>query len=106
MRKVFVYKNNCRQLNKNNFIGILLKGKDKNTFAIGSKIKLYIGDQILSREVVPARGISIIGRLQTDYRIGVPLQKLIQCLLVGRIRTYSRLYKCSGRYCVGNSTIQ
>ncbi len=35
----FVYKNNSRELNKNNYIGISLKGTDKNKFAIGSKIK-------------------------------------------------------------------
>ncbi len=50
----FIYKNNSRQINKNNFLGILLKGKGKNTFAIGSKIKLYVGNQIFSREVIPA----------------------------------------------------
>ncbi len=48
-----------RELNKNNFIGIFLKGKEKNTFAIGSKIKLYVDDQILSREVVPAEDFNL-----------------------------------------------
>ena len=61
--KAFIYRNNSREINKNNYIGIFLKGKGKNTFAIGSKIKLYVGDQILSREVVPVAGISIFSGL-------------------------------------------
>ena len=32
----FIYRNNSREINKNNYIGIFLKGKGKNTFAIGS----------------------------------------------------------------------
>src|SRR4030095_12756478 len=42
----FVYRNNSRQQNGNNYIGIRLKGKDKNMYAIGSKIKIYKGQEI------------------------------------------------------------
>lgn len=52
----FIYKNNSRELNKNNYIGILLKGNAMNTFAIGSKIRVFAKDQVFSREVVPSRG--------------------------------------------------
>ncbi len=52
----FIYKNNARELNKNNYIGVTLKGTGENTFAIGSKIKLYQGSQIFYRELVPSRG--------------------------------------------------
>ena len=52
----FVYRNNARELNKNNYLAVFLKGKEKNRFAIGSKIRIFAGDQILSREVVPSRG--------------------------------------------------
>ncbi len=62
--KAFVYKNNSREINKNNYLGVFLKGKGKNTFAIGSKIKLYVGNQILSREVVPTRGF----QSSVDYK--------------------------------------
>lgn len=87
--KSFVYKNNCRQINKNNFIGVLLKGKDKNTFAIGSKIKLYVGNQILSREVVPARGF----QSSVDYKqiIGLGTAAKIDSMFISwPDRTYSR----------------
>ena len=87
--KAFVYKNNSRQISKNNYIGILLKGKDKNTFAIGSKIKLYVGDQILSREVVPARGF----QSSVDYKqiIGLGKASKIDSMFISwPDRSYSR----------------
>ena len=60
----FVYKNNSRQLNQNNYIGVQLKGEGKNTFAVGSKIQLFIGDQILTKEVIPSRGF----QSSVDYK--------------------------------------
>ena len=52
----FVYRNNSREINSNNYIGLFLKGKSPNTFAIGSKIRLYKGQQIFYRELIPSRG--------------------------------------------------
>ncbi|WP_235921266.1 VCBS repeat-containing protein [Foetidibacter luteolus] len=52
----FIYKNNSREINSNHYISLHLKGKDKNTYAIGSKIMLYAKDNIINREIVPARG--------------------------------------------------
>jgi hypothetical protein len=60
----FIYKNNSRQLNQNNYIGIQLKGEGNNTFAVGSKIQLFIGDQILTKEVIPSRGF----QSSVDYK--------------------------------------
>lgn len=68
----FIYKNNSRELNKNNFIGIFLKGKDKNTFAIGSKIKVFKDDKIFSREVIPSRGFQSC----MDYKQIIGLGKI------------------------------
>jgi len=51
-----VYRNNSNEQNKNNFISIQLKGKEANTFAVGSKIKLYEDGQIFYRELSPVRG--------------------------------------------------
>jgi len=55
-QSAFVYKNKARELNKNNYISILLKGSSENTFAIGSKITVHAGGQLLTREVIPSRG--------------------------------------------------
>ena len=70
----FVYKNNSRELNNNNYIGVFLKGTGKNTFAIGSKIKVYQGPQVFYRELIPSRGF----QSSMDYKQIIGLGKLIQ----------------------------
>ena len=76
----FIYKNNSREINKNNFIGIFLKGNNKNTFAIGSKISIYEGDQILSREIIPSRGF----QSSVDYKqiIGLGKRTAIDSMII------------------------
>src|SRR5438477_5848218 len=68
----FIYKNNSRELNHNNYMGIRLQGRDKNSFAIGSKIKLFAGGQIFTREMVPSRGFQSC----MDYKIIIGLGKV------------------------------
>jgi enediyne biosynthesis protein E4 len=62
---LFIYKNKSRELNKNNYIGFSLKGKAANPFAIGSKIQLFIGNQILTQELIPSRGF----QSSVDYKL-------------------------------------
>ena len=71
----FVYKNNAREQTGNNYIGIKLKGKPGNGFAIGSKIKVYAGGSVYYREVVPSRGF----QSSVDYKqiIGIGKQTKI-----------------------------
>ncbi|PWT70218.1 MAG: RNA-binding protein, partial [Bacteroidetes bacterium] len=66
----FVYKNNSRELNKNNYVGIFLKGNRENTFAIGSKIKVFAGNQIFFRELVPSRGFQSCVDYNTEIGLG------------------------------------
>ncbi|NNV53825.1 VCBS repeat-containing protein [Limnovirga soli] len=61
----FVYRNQSRENNKHHYLGVQLKGKGNNTFAIGSKIELYKGSQIQSREVIPNHGF----QSSVDYKI-------------------------------------
>ncbi|MFM2325889.1 MAG: hypothetical protein RIR31_91, partial [Bacteroidota bacterium] len=70
----FVFKNNSREQNKNNFIGISLKGNDKNTFAVGSKILVYKENQVLSREVIPSRGF----QSSVDYKQSIGIGNTVQ----------------------------
>jgi enediyne biosynthesis protein E4 len=67
-----VYKNNARELNKNNYIGFQLTGKDKNSFAIGSKIQVFASGQVFTRELVPARGF----QSSMDYKLIIGLGAL------------------------------
>jgi hypothetical protein len=65
----FVYRNNSREINKNHFIGLKLQGKDKNTFAIGSKVNIYRGSEIITRELIPSRGF----QSSMDYKLIIGL---------------------------------
>jgi enediyne biosynthesis protein E4 len=70
----FIYKNNSRQQNKNNYIAVELKGIGENTFAIGSKIKVFQGSRIFYRELVPSRGF----QSSVDYKQIIGLGKLAE----------------------------
>ena len=85
----FVYRNNAREQNGNNYIGVVLKGRGKNTFAIGSKIKVYQGEQVYYRELVPSRGF----QSSVDYKqvIGLGREgKVDSMIVIWPDRTYSR----------------
>ena len=86
----FIYKNKSRELNKNHYIGFLLKGNDKNTFAIGSKITAYCNGQLFDRELFPSRGFQSC----MDYRLEIGLGKndhLDSVIVVWPDRTFTRL---------------
>jgi hypothetical protein len=68
----FLYRNNSKAVNRNNYIAVQLKGKGDNTFAIGSKIRVYEGKQIFYRELVPSRGF----QSSVDYKQIIGLGKL------------------------------
>ena len=88
-QKAFVYRNNARQQTGNNYIGVQLKGKSTNTFAIGSKIKIYQGDQIFYRELIPSRGF----QSSMDYKQIIGLGKnsaVDSMLIIWPDRSYTR----------------
>ncbi|MEP6615369.1 MAG: FG-GAP-like repeat-containing protein [Ginsengibacter sp.] len=60
----FIYRNYSREQSKNNFIGVMLKGSGKNTFAVGSKIKIFGNGQVFYREIAPSRGF----QSSVDYK--------------------------------------
>jgi len=51
-----VYKNNSREKNQSNYIALKLSYVQPNADAIGSKIRVFQGNQILSRELIPSKG--------------------------------------------------
>lgn len=67
----FIYQNHSRYLNANNYLTVELKGSGANTFAIGSKIKVYKGSEIFYRELVPSRGF----QSSVDYKNVIGLGK-------------------------------
>ncbi len=76
----FVYKNMSIENDSTNFISVQLKGTDKNTFAIGSTIRLFSGNEIISREIYPARGF----QSSIDYKtvIGIGSKKIDSMFIV------------------------
>lgn len=76
----FVYRNRARTFNKNHFISISLKGKGANPFAIGTKIQIYAGEQIINRELEPVRGF----QSSVDYKqvIGLGNLSVIDSMLI------------------------
>lgn len=88
-QQAFVYENNAEKITGNHYAAILLKGTGKNTFAIGSKIKIYKNGQIYSREVVPGRGF----QSSVDYKqiIGVGKETQVDSMIIiWPDRTYSK----------------
>jgi hypothetical protein len=88
-QQAFVYQNNATQDKKNNYLGVSLKGKDKNTFAIGAKIKVYKDGQIYSREEMPSRGF----QSSVDYKQIIGLGKsthVDSMIIIWPDRTFSK----------------
>ncbi|WP_422080493.1 VCBS repeat-containing protein [Ulvibacterium sp.] len=54
--EAFIYRNNSEVLTKNTYLKIRLKGDVSNTYGIGTKINLQIGDNVLTQEMMPTRG--------------------------------------------------
>ena len=76
----FVYRNNAREQTGNGYVGIKLKGGRGNTYAIGSKIKVYAGGSVYYREVVPSRGF----QSSVDYKqvIGIGRRDKVDSVVV------------------------
>ena len=79
-QKAFVFRNDANSILKNNFIKVKLEGSEKNSHAIGSLVKVYTNNQILSQEMVPSRGF----QSSIDYNMvfGIGSSKQIDSITV------------------------
>jgi enediyne biosynthesis protein E4 len=66
-----VYRNNSDKMSGNNFLKVNLKGEGKNTFAIGSRVNLYVNEQVIYQELIPTRGF----QSSIDYALTFGLGK-------------------------------
>ncbi len=55
-QEAFIYRNNSESHVWQNYLKINLKGEGANTFGIGAKVSLKVGDKIISQEMMPTRG--------------------------------------------------
>ena len=85
----FVYKNTSREKAGGNYISVLLKGTGQNSFAIGSTIKIFSGNQIISREVIPSRGF----QSSVDYKnvIGLGTNKIDSMFIIWPDRMITKI---------------
>lgn len=76
----FVYRNQSREQQQAAFIGIQLQGKGTNTFAIGSKIQVYAGGVVQTRELIPSRGF----QSSVDYKqiVGLGTAKAVDSVVI------------------------
>jgi hypothetical protein len=51
-----VYRNNSESLTENNYLKVILKGDDRNSFGIGAKVSVYAQDKEFHQEMIPVRG--------------------------------------------------
>lgn len=51
-----IYRNRSREQHASHYISVSLEGMLQNRFAIGTKVQVFAGDQVLTREQVPSRG--------------------------------------------------
>ncbi len=68
----FMYKNNAREINNNNYEGLILQGSADNLFAIGSKIQVFAAKEIFTKELIPSRGF----QSSVDYKQIIGLGKV------------------------------
>jgi enediyne biosynthesis protein E4 len=69
----FIYRNKSEiQKKKHHYIKFNLSGEGKNSYAIGSKIEVYAGNQIFSKQLNPARGF----QSSTEYPLTIGLGEI------------------------------
>jgi enediyne biosynthesis protein E4 len=90
-QKAMLYRNNSQEQNKNNFISVLLKYKTPNNFGIGSTVKIYQSQQVISREIIPSRGF----QSSVDYKqvIGLGKQQADSMVITWPDRTTTSVLK-------------
>lgn len=79
-QEALLYQNNTVQKDSTTFMGFLLMGDDKNTFAIGSKVQVFAGNEVFQKEMIPSRGF----QSSVDYKmmIGLPKGQKVDSVLV------------------------
>lgn len=85
----FVYRNQGNVQLQNHFISVQLKGRNQNKFAVGSKIKLYSGNEIISREIMPSRGF----QSSSDYvqTMGIGNKRIDSLVVIWPDRTQTTI---------------
>ncbi len=75
-----IYKNRSKIINKHNSVSFVLSDTGLNKFAVGSKVQLFMGSQILTQEHFPSRGF----QSSVDYKLvfGIGTQTKIDSAVI------------------------
>lgn len=65
-----ILRNNSNTLNKHNFLKVKLRGEDKNTFGIGTKVILFHGGRAQYQEMIPVRGLQSSVNYELVFGLG------------------------------------
>lgn len=69
----FIYKNTIDKDSTKSYLQFTLIGPNDNQFAIGSSVKIYQGDQVLQRELIPNRGF----QSSVDFKLHFGVNSLL-----------------------------
>jgi len=72
--EAFLYKNHTNEMRQHNYLRMKFEGDEKNKFAVGTAVKLYYGDNIVTQELIPSRGF----QSSMDYVMTMGLGKTAQ----------------------------
>ena len=86
---ILVYQNTTNDQQKHPWLDITLKGPEKNTQALGSKILLYTGNDIRSFEKYPVRGF--LSSMEIPIHIGLDHTNVDSILLIWPDNTYQSI---------------
>ncbi len=70
--EAFVFKNNAEKKGDRNYIKLKFKGLKGNQYAIGTRVKIYMGKEVILQELMPFRGF----QSTVEYPITVGLGKV------------------------------
>jgi hypothetical protein len=71
--EAFVFRNESREITKNNYLQFELKGNEGNRFAIGTSVRLFVNGKTIIQELMPSRGF----QSSMDYVMTFGLGELV-----------------------------
>ncbi|MFM7357559.1 MAG: VCBS repeat-containing protein, partial [Sediminibacterium sp.] len=86
-----VYRNTTSERKNAHYISFLLSYKIPNTFAIGARIKVYGGKQVITREILPARGFQ--SSVEYKQTIGIGNEQVDSVQIIWPDKSHTVLLK-------------
>lgn len=71
-QEALIYKNNSSDDSTTSYLAVQLQYGEQNPFAVGSTIKVYAADQVITRELIPSKGF----QSSVEYKQTIGLGKL------------------------------